>query len=268
MSDDDHLHAYYARGEEQARLRSGAGLVEFERTCEIVLRHLPAAPSTVADVGGGPGEYAVWLAKRGHTVLHRDVVPSHVEQVEDAAAAAGVEVDAEVADARRLDLPDDTADAFLLLGPLYHLRSRDDRLAALREAARVTRPGGPIFVAAISRWAARLDGVVSKRLYESVPGFREILPEAERSGYLPPLFEGSFTAYTHRPVELRAEILDAALELVDLVNVEGVAFLLSDLDERLADPEAKEIVMDAARDLERVPELLGLGPHLLATARG
>lgn len=131
----------------------------------------------------------------------------------------------------------------------------------------MTRPGGPIFVAAISRWAARLDGVVSKRLYESIPEFREILPEAERSGYLPPLFEGSFTAYTHRPVELRAEILDAGLELVDLVNVEGVAFLLSDLDERLADPEAKEIVIDAARDLERVPELLGLGPHLLATAR-
>lgn len=117
MSDDDDLHAYYARGEEQARLRSGAGLVEFERTCEIVLRHLPAAPSTLADVGGGPGEYAVWLAKRGHTVLHRDVVPSHVDQVKDAAAAAGVEVDAEVADARRLDLPDDTVDAFLLLGP-------------------------------------------------------------------------------------------------------------------------------------------------------
>jgi sugar phosphate isomerase/epimerase len=106
-----------------------------------------------------------------------------------------------------------------------------------------------------------------KRLYESIPNFREAVRPAEQSGHLPPLFEGAFTAYTHRPDELRAEIADAGLELVDLVSVEGVAFLLSDLDERLASPASKDVVMDAARALERVPELLGLGPHLLATAR-
>jgi hypothetical protein len=46
-----------------------------------------------------------------------------------------------------------------------------------------------------------------------------------------------------------------------------VAFALDDLGERLADPRARSVVLDTARALERVPELLGLSPHLLATAR-
>ena len=58
-----------------------------------------------------------------------------------------------------------------------------------------------------------------------------------------------------------------ALEVDDLVGVEGLAFALSDLEERLADPVGRAVVLDAARAIERVPELLGLGPHLLATAR-
>jgi hypothetical protein len=89
----------------------------------------------------------------------------------------------------------------------------------------------------------------------------------ERTGRLIPLFEGSFSGYCHRPDELRDEILAAGLELVDLVGVEGIAFALSDLEERLRAPVQREIVFDAARAIERIPELLGLSPHLLATAR-
>jgi hypothetical protein len=35
----------------------------------------------------------------------------------------------------------------------------------------------------------------------------------------------------------------------------------------MADPAQREVVMSAARAIERVPELLGLGPHLVATAK-
>jgi hypothetical protein len=52
----------------------------------------------------------------------------------------------------------------------------------------------------------------------------------------------------------------------DLVSVEGPAFLLGDLAERLDDPVARAVVLEVARAVERVPEPLGIGPHLLATA--
>ena len=259
------LRAYYERGEERDRLAAGHGVLEFIRTTEIVLRHLPPAPARVADVGGGPGRYALWLAEFGYEVEHRDLMPLHVRQVEDDAAARGVRLRTAVGDARELDLSDASVDAVLLLGPLYHLRRRADRVRALAEARRVVRPGSPVFAAAISRWAPRLDGQLRERLYEKFPQMRELTPEVERTGVLPTLHPGSFSGFCHRPAQLRAEVRDAGLAVVDLVSVEGPASLLGDLAERMDDPAARAVVLDAARAVERVPELLGIGPHLLAT---
>ena len=267
MSTPEELQGHYARGEERDRLDTPFGQVELTRTCEILERALPPAPAAVADVGGGPGRYALWLAGQGYTVHHRDLVELHVEQVRADAAARGFAVDSRVADARELDLEDASADAVLLLGPLYHLPARADRVAALSEAARVVRPGGPVFAVAISRWAPRLHGEVAQRLGEEFASMREAVEVVERSGRLIPLFEGSFSGYCHRPGELGDEVLAAGLELVDLVGVEGIAFALSDLEERMAAPDLRTVVLDSARAIERIPELLGLSPHLLATAR-
>jgi SAM-dependent methyltransferase len=257
MEDADlaELSAHYARGEERDRLSAGQGLLEFTRTAEIIGRFLPAAPALVADIGGGPGRYALWLAGLGYRVEHRDLMPLHIRQLAQDA----------VGDARELDLADASVDAVLLLGPLYHLRQRPDRVRALAEARRVVRPGGPVFAAAISRWAPRIDGELGERLYEKYPRIREQVTEVERTGQLPPLGPGSFSGFCHRPRQLRAEVREAGLLVQDLVSVEGPAFLLADLAERLADPVARAVVLDTARAVERVPELLGISPHLLAT---
>ena len=118
------------------------------RTCPVSQRaHLPAPPGVVADVGGGPGRYTDWLVDAGYTVIHRDLVGHHVEQVK---ARHGHRVDAKVGDARAMDLPEDAVDAVLMLGPLYHLENPTDRMRALGEARRVVRRGGVVYVAAIS----------------------------------------------------------------------------------------------------------------------
>lgn len=255
------MRAHYALGKEQSRLDDPKFVLEFERTKEILQRALPPAPAMVADIGGGPGRYALWLAELGYRVEHRDVTPLHVEQ----ARAAGVS--AKLADARRLDLDDASVDAVLLLGPLYHLIDRADRVRALGEARRVVRPGGPVFAAVISRWSARLDGVVVERLYERFPDSLEQLKPIEATGVLAPFGQDMFSGYTHRPQELVDEITDAGLDLEDLVGVEGMLLRGADLAERLADPVARNVLLDTARATERVPELLGLHPHLVATGR-
>ena len=263
-ADDAALRAYYERGIERERLSDGRGDLEFTRTTEIVLRRLPAAPAVVADIGGGPGRYALWLASLGYQVEHRDLMPLHVRQLaQDADGIAGLRT--AVGDARELDLADACADAVLLLGPLYHLRRRADRVRALAEARRVVRPGGPVFAAAISRWALRIDDVLVSRLSETYPDLPELTAEVERTGQLAPVGPGSFSGFCHRPRQLRAELREAGLTVADLVSVEGPASLLADLPERLAEPATRAVVLDTARALERVPELLGVGPHLLAT---
>ena len=257
------MRAYYEQGKERARLAGPKGALEFERTKEILQRRMPPAPAAVADIGGGPGQYALWLAELGYTVQHRDLMDLHVDQLE---AWGHPSIQTAVGDARHLDLPDSSVDAVLLLGPLYHLTDGADRIRALQEARRIVRAGGPVFVAAISRWAPRLDGVLQERLYEQSADFLSLLPEIERTGMLPPVVPNGFVGYTHRPGDLADEVSEAGLQLDDLVGVEGLQLAATDLQSRVGDPTAWEVLLDAARAIERVPELLGLSPHLIATA--
>jgi ubiquinone/menaquinone biosynthesis C-methylase UbiE len=76
-------------------------------------------------------------------------------------------------DARALEMPADSADIVLLLGPLYHMTESSDRARALAEAARVLKPGGWLFAAAISRWASALDGLARDLLRD--PRFAAIV---------------------------------------------------------------------------------------------
>jgi ubiquinone/menaquinone biosynthesis C-methylase UbiE len=166
---------YYTDGDEAARLRSGWFQLEHERTRELIRRHLPPAPARIIDVGGASGVYACWLASLGYEVHLIDPVPKHIEQ---ARAASSQQPDhplasAELGDARQLPNAGNSVDALLLLGPLYHLVEKEDRVACLREARRVLRPGGLIWAAGISRFASLLDSLSSR--FFADPEFASIL---------------------------------------------------------------------------------------------
>lgn len=259
--------AHYERRNERDRLYTGSGLLERERTKEVLLRHLPRPPAVVLDIGGGAGVYALWLATAGYEVHLRDLVPSHVDQAVEAAREAGQKLaSVAVEDARNLDLRDGEADVVLMLGPLYHLQEAEDRRRALEEARRVLRDGGLLAAAAISRYAAVLDGLRSRHLENS--GYRQVLDVAEKTGRFHPRPQDCFTqAYFHRPDEFRNEVASAGFEVEDMVGLEGGGFLFDDFAERWSDPARREALLEAARRIERVPELLGLSPHTLLIAR-
>jgi hypothetical protein len=103
------------------------------------------------------------------------------------------------------------------------------------------------------------------RLYRRTPEVTELIGPLERTGVMPPLMPGGFNGFAHRPGQLRGEFASAGLAVEDLVCVEGASFLLNDLDDRVDDVRDWQVILDAARAHERVPELMGLGPHLLAT---
>ncbi len=203
---DRALQAYYAREEERDRLSFGVGRVEYSRTVEIVGRTLPPPGAVVADIGGGPGRYTDWLIGAGYQVIHRDVVADHVDQV---IRRHGERVDAALGDARALDLADDSVDVVLLLGPLYHLEHQQDRLKSLAEARRVVRSGGVVHAAAITRWAARLHGMLVDHVHLQYPAMTQRADEQERTGVMRPLHDRGFSGYAHTPDELRDEVAHA-----------------------------------------------------------
>jgi SAM-dependent methyltransferase len=261
--------AYYERGREAERLFGGHGVIELARTQEIVLRHLPPPPATILDVGGGSGVYACWLASLGYRVHLIDAMPLHVEQAQAASARQprAPLASCRLGDARRLDVPDAGADAVLLLGPLYHLTERSERIRALREAARALRPGGLLVAAAVGRFASLLDGVVDNLLGD--PDYAAIVARDLKDGqHRNPTERNYFTtAYFHLPQELEDEVRGAGFPSVEILGVEGPGWMLANLQARWADPIGRRQILDAARAIEREPSLMGLHAHILAVAR-
>jgi SAM-dependent methyltransferase len=256
---DPAVLAYYEQGREQARLETACQL-EFLRTQELLARFLPAAPARIVDVGGGAGIHALPLIGAGYDVTLIDPVPLHVAQ----ARGAGV-TSARVGDARRLDLPDESAEGVLLLGPLYHLTDRNDRLAALREARRIVSVDGVVVAAAISRFASTIDGLLRGFLRD--PRFEQIVEHDVEDGvHTNPTSERGWftTAFFHHPDDLSREFVDAGLAVTELVAVEGPASLLLDADEWLHDLDHREVLLRAIRRVESDRALLGASSHFLA----
>lgn len=260
---------HYAEGRERDRLSRGAGRLEELRTTELVARWLPPAPAVVLDVGGAAGRYALPLAAAGYDVHLVDPVPLHVEQAHEASRAAVRPLaSVQIGDARTLAFEDGSADAVLLLGPLYHLVDRQERLRALHEASRVLKAGGTAIVAGISRFASTADGIVAGMLSDS--RFASIVAEDVTSGVHlnPTAHPGWFaTAYFHRPDELVEEVASAGLVPDGPVAVEGLGWLASDVDALLDDDDLRERVLAAVRRVEREPALLGASAHFLVAGR-
>jgi ubiquinone/menaquinone biosynthesis C-methylase UbiE len=87
----------------------------------------------------------------------------HIQQAKNTAKNKKFKLSSySVSDARHLEQKDNSVDAVLLLGPLYHLIKKEDRDKALKEAHRVLKPGGILFAAAITRFASFMDAMHKK----------------------------------------------------------------------------------------------------------
>jgi SAM-dependent methyltransferase len=266
---DRAIAEYYRRTAEETRLDQGPFRLERERTRELLGRFLPPPPATVVDVGGAAGAYALWLAEAGYQVHLLDPIPRLVAEARRRSALARRPLlSCRVGDARALDLAEGTADVVLLLGPLYHLTEAAERSRALGEAARVLRPGGWLFAAAISRYASALDGLARELLTD--PVFAGIVEEDLRSGQHrnpTPRPDYFTTAYFHRADELGAEVRAAGLALTGVFGIEGPGWILPDVDQRMADPSRRGMLLGVAGMLESEPALASWSAHLLAVAR-
>ena len=261
---------YYGAADEDSRLRTGWFRLEHSRTQELILRHLPPAPATIIDAGGGSGAYACWLAERGYQVHLIDVVAKHVEQARAASARQPEHLlaSAEVGDARRLAHADGSADAVLLLGPLYHLVEKEDRLACLREAHRVLRSGGLVWGAGISHFASLLDSLTQG--FFDDPRFAPIVErDLEDSQHRNPTDNPVYftDAYFHRPGEMSRELLAAGFQVVEIVAIEGPGWLARDFDRLWNDSVQRERLLSVVRKVEREPSILGVTAHIMAIGR-
>ena len=143
-----YLEEHYSNYDEEGRLLSQHGQVEYLTTMKYIRDCLSkVSEPTILEVGAGTGRYSVTLAKQGYRVSavelvahNLEILKSKLDGSEPITAMQGNALDLSV-------FPDASFDLTMLLGPMYHLYTRDDKLKALSEAIRVTKQGGFILVA-------------------------------------------------------------------------------------------------------------------------
>lgn len=151
-----YLIEFYNTYDEDSRLRSRHGSVEFLTTMHYVEQYL-TPKARILEIGAGTGRYSHALARQGYPVDAVELVEHNIE-VFQRNTQAGEPVT--ISQGNALDLsaiPDNCYDITLLLGPLYHLYTSEDKRQAIREALRVTKPGGILFAAYVISDGCLLD---------------------------------------------------------------------------------------------------------------
>ena len=277
---DKGVLAGYNAGIERDRLRKGLGLIEFERTKEILSQQLPepvqpnGSSTVIYDIGGGYGEYSYFLTALGYEVHLFDISEKNIEMSHELGRECGLSLKtAEVADARSINLPDNSADAILLLGPLYHIVEYSERQLCLKECFRLLKPNGLLFTAAITRYATTLWALTTynKNLLLDEASFFKMIEREIKTGdhSIEPnsRYKGMGKSYFHLPNELKAELEMAGFGNTDVRGVIGPCWLVPELDEIWKDEVKRENLMKIVRLCEKEESILGLSTHLLGISR-
>jgi SAM-dependent methyltransferase len=221
----------------------------------------------IARVRGQParGVHAKWPHQEGYVVRLLDPVERHVDE----ARAAGVS--AVLGDARQLPWDSESIDAVLMAGPMHHLPDGRDRRLALREAARVLRPGGLILVIAINGAADLVGATLANTLQRGQEIVRDILVE----GYSPNN-ERMANATYHTVTQLRTELSQIA-KTIDIHGLTGPGGWLTvlidahfrdhELPPTLTEPDPLQTALECSRMADQFPHLAHTSSLLLGVAR-
>lgn len=270
------LEKYYEKFDEDHRLKTRHGQVEFFVTMKNILaaanekalqgQNVAAdencsqsqkAPLKILDVGAATGAYSVPLSRQGFDVTAVELVKSNLEKLR----AKHEKVKCWQGDARDLSFLDDaTFDIVLMLGPLYHLHSEEDKLKALSEASRVAKKGAMIFCAyTMNEYAVTQYCFGQNKIKENIAAgqidknFKTISRDGDLYSYV-------------RLEDINALQKKSGLERVKIFSPDGPAdYMRRELN--AMDEETFELFKNYALEISERPELLGAGSHLVDVLR-
>ena len=272
-----HIREYYNRNSpnEWERLeKSIHGLVEYEVTLHVLKRHLPQG-AYILDAGGGPGRYAIALAKEGHRVHLVDISDEQLriarEKIEEA------RVNDRVTSIDRMDvcdlseIPDGTYDAVLCLGgALSYVRDR--RHDALRELVRVAKPGSPLVVSVMSLLGTfHLIGTLDvKDFLENITDHVDWDPAEPFPEHIDSIpgsneWHTPMTLYTSR--YMKGFLEEHGCEVLEMASTNTITSGIHKIEKIPSSPKAVEMLLNLEKKFCNRPGVLDMGEHLIAVAR-
>lgn len=263
----NHIVQYYNQFDEWGRLDRAP--LEFIVNWHFISRFVPKG-GHVLDNGAGPGKYAMELARGGNTVTLTDLTPRMVqiarEKAEEQALLERFK-GFHAADARSLSMfSDETFDASLMMGPLYHLQLQSDREQAVKELHRVTRKDGYVFVSFMTRIRHLLNALADPQSWRPTDNMTQIRAFLE-TGVFNHSDEGRFTgAYSFHIDDIKPLMEANGFETVKLIGSSSIAGALTKEQfnywKAAGDNEYRslmQLIYDSAENVH----LLGSSSHLL-----
>ena len=250
------IEKHYNKHPEDLRLLRRHGIVEFETTMHHLRRFLKPGMQLL-DIGAGTGRYTSALMAEGYDVKAVELVKRNIQVFLDREPTA----DVVQGDARNMPfIPTASADVTLLLGPLYHLIGDEEKLTALTEAKRVTKPDGLIFVAYLMNEYSilsycfdedRIGGLLGKGVVD-----REFHIKAEAD-----------ELYDYVRID-DINRLDAAagLERVTIFSPDGAADYMRTRLNRMSD-ETFSLFIEYQKIVSERSDLIGAGSHVVDVVR-
>lgn len=167
------LTNFYSSYDEDGRLRSRHGQVEFLTTMRYIRKYLKTG-MRIAEIGAGTGRYSHALAQEGYQVDAVDLIEHNIGIFKQM-TQEGERVTIQQGNAKDLYFfADESYDITLLLGPMYHLYTEEDQLKALSEAIRITKKGGVIFAAYCNNDATMIQYCFQREMIR-LPRYQELI---------------------------------------------------------------------------------------------
>lgn len=261
------VKSFYQNYNEDKRMVEN--ILEYVRCKDIISRSLKKDCMSILDIGGATGAFSFWLAEKGHRVSLIDFMPKHIEIAQKREKEKEIKLDSTiVGDARELPYKDNCFDLVLLMGPLYHLTKKSDRLKSLKEAYRVLKPGGKIIAEVISRFASMVDGFKFDLVKD--PEYIQIMKRDIKTG----LHKDTSTcqeyftnAFFHLPEDVRFELVESGFIFEDLIAVESFGCTIPEVDKKIQDRKYRNDLLNTIKLVEKEPSLMGISNHYIGIGK-
>ena len=260
MNEEAYLNDYYSQYDEDGRLVSKHGYVEYHTTMRFIQKYIKPG-DRVLEIGAGTGRYSHALARMGYPVDAVELVRHNID-IFNQNTQPGEKITIKQGNAKDLSFnPDNSYDITLLLGPMYHLFTTEEQKQALREAIRVTKRGGVIYAAYCGNDATIVQYCFQRGMFRE-PRYQELIDPVTFKARS--TFAELFVLY--RKEDIDALMADFPVERLHYVGTDMAANYMRDTVDAMDDDMYRRFLNYQDAICER-PDMVGVSHHMLDVFR-
>lgn len=249
---EENLITYYNKFNEDKRLNTRHGTIEFITTMKYIKNYLKPNDKII-EIGAGTGKYSITLSNEGYDVTAVELVKHNLKEIEKKSN----KVKTILGNAINLKMiKDNTYDITLLLGPMYHLITKEEKIQALEEAKRITKKNGIIMVAyCMNDYAVLIHGFRDNNIIEAIKN-----NNIDSNFHLTPKNTDLYSRVTINDINELNNIVN--LKRIKIISPDGPANYIRNVLNKM-DEETFNIFINYHLSTCERPDLIGAGAHTL-----